>query len=279
MISNLDTEIEKLLETRFRKNQLASQLGFFSKPIRVTKGNIEYVIKLYSPTRNKDIINTIKTNHQPYIDELSSIGINVPDTHLQEKKSGNKTVLVITQKAFEEKELVRGMIENGNHEIVLHVLKLMLDDCLKYWKNKPEKEIGFHPTTRNYALKDDQLHYFDTFPPMLMSQKKLNRIIIQMTPAKINIKPLVHQKWVNRVSDEYYQIDKMVSGITGSFCRLRPELKEEILETSWRIIEKTDVLNQHEKISTLNRIQTPPKLSGIWLGFRKLFGKTGKPNI
>jgi GTP cyclohydrolase II len=277
---DLDQQIDRLIKQRLDKNELASQLGFFSKPVRIISGNVEYVVKLYKPVRNRKLVETIVNNHDKYVDQMRKIGIKIPETTLMKKDTGGKTILLIVQKAFLENELVRGMVETGEREKVIHLMKLLIDDSILFWKNKPTgKKIGFHPTTRNYALLNDQLQYFDTFPPMLMEQKALNRIILQMAPIKVNVKGIIPLQMVNRVSDEYYMIDKMIAGIVGSTCRLRAELREDILEFSRNYIQTNTHLSDEEKSGVLILLNKPPQLSGLWVTLRKFFGKPGKPNL
>lgn len=275
-----DQQINKLITERLDKTELASELGFFSKPVRVVSDGIEYVAKLYKPLSNKKLVQHIKENHDPYVVQMRKTGIKIPETTLIEKQVKGKIILVIIQKAFPEDELARGMIETGDRERVLHLMKLLMDDSILFWINKPAgRKIGFHPTTRNYALTKNGLEYFDTFPPMLMEQKELNKIILQMAPVKVNVNGMIPLQMVNRVSDEYYMIDKMISGIVGSTCRLRPELRDEILDFSRNYIQTNTHLSEEEKSGVLILLNKPPQLSGLWVTLRKFFGKSGKPNL
>jgi len=277
---NLEEQIQELINQRLDKTELASQLGFFSKPVRITADNIEYVVKLYKPLTNQKVIGTIIDNHDKYVIQMRKVGIKIPETTLMKRSVGKKTILLIVQEAYPENELTRGMIETGDEEKVLHLMKLLIDDSILFWTNKPEgRKLGFHPTTRNYALTTNGLEYFDTFPPMLMEQKELNKIILQMAPVKVNVNGVIPLKMVNHVSDEYYMIDKMISGIVGSTCRLRPELRDDILEFSRNYIQKNIHLSEEEKSGVLILLNKPPQLSGLWVTLRKFFGKPGRPNL
>ena len=276
-----DIQLEEIIQNKSDKKKLASQLGFFSKPLLVKDyQGVEFVVKLYRPVKSEKTSNFLIENHEAYTKAMDNIGIRIPDTKILSKNIRGKHQLIIIQKAFSAAELVREQMETAPEQRVLDLLKLLLDDIMKFWMNKPAAlQIGFHPTTRNYALRDEQLYYFDTFPPMLMPQKTLNELIITMAPVKFMIRGLVPQSAINRVSDEYYNADRMITGIIGSSCRLRPEMYNSILNFCKEYIAINTILNTDERNRILENISNPPQLSGIWVGFRKLFGMTGKPNL
>ena len=138
--------------------------------------------------------------------------------------------------------------------------------------------IGFHPTLRNYALRDGSLFYFDTFPPMLMNQRELNRIILRMSPYGSLFKIFFPLTWINLVSNEYYNFDKMFTSIAGSCCRLRPENANAILAFSIEFINSTScTIAEKQKITRM--LKSPPDLPALWIFIRRLSGNVGKPNI
>jgi hypothetical protein len=277
---DLQKELQLILDQIKEKNPLSSELGFFSKPSRIkgSDGN-EYMVKLYRPLKTRSKAEAILQQHNDYVEVLRKTGIIVPPTSIAIKEKNNRFTIVIIQPAYEEKYLVRGMMETCSEIEFLYLLQQLLKETITFWKNKPNVDIGFHPTLRNYAFNNDHLEYFDTFPPMLMRQKELNKLIIYMAPAKINMRALVPNNAVNRVSNEYYQKDKMIIGIIGSSCRLRPEFIENILICSREYISQSPDLKDDEKHHLIEQLKTPPRLSGIWVTFRKVFGKTGKPNV
>jgi hypothetical protein len=271
-----DSEIEKILE-ECRLDNYESNLGYFSKPFRIVFNGNDIIVKRYHPIRNG--ASFIYENHDEYLRKLMEIGIKIPSTTMITNRKKYKIELIILQEPFRKEELFRNIFQQATLEKSLHLLKMILDDTLKFWKNMPQYQpIGFHPSLRNYAIRRGELYYFDSFPPMLMSQDELNRIIIKMSPFGFLIKPIVPAKALNRVSDEYYSIIKMVKGIVGSCCRLRPEYMEEILEFSISYVRKSD-LKQSEIEYIINEIRTPPKLTGIWKTIRRLSGNTGNPNV
>ncbi len=277
---NLQKELALIISKPFDQTLVSSELGFFSKPSRVTGSDgANYILKTYRPLKSKSKADAIVQQHDQYITALAKTGIIVPPTAIGIQHLDGRHKIYVLQPAFKEEELLRGIMEQCTEAQLTSLLQLILDDTLKFWKNKPSIDIGFHPTLRNYALHTGELHYFDTFPPMLMSQKELNKLIIYMAPAKINIRALVPNRVVNRVSNEYYQKDKMLIGIIGSTCRLRPELIEPILNFCRDYISQSADLKDDEKSHLLQELKHPPQLSGIWVTFRKIFGKTGKPNV
>jgi hypothetical protein len=256
-----------------------SDLGYFSKPFRISFRNNVLMLKKYFPVRDPDIVSSILQNHDRYISALIKIGIHVPDTIIRSVKAKGKYQIIILQEAFGKEELLRTRFETSPERELLYLCKLIYDDVLKFLiYPKGSMDIGFHPTLRNYAVHNGTLFFFDTFPPMLMNQRELNRIIIRMSPFGSYFKIFIPATLINLVTDEYYNFEKMFTGITGSCCRLRPEHANAILKFS------TDYINNSscptivkQKITSL--LKTPPELPGLWTFFRKLSGNVGKPNI
>jgi len=84
---------------------------------------------------------------------------------------------------------------------------------------------------------------------------------------------------INKVTDEYYHLDKMFTGIPGSCCRLRPDDAGKILQFSRDYVKSSAGLSAPEKESILALLNKPPQLPRIWILIRKLSGNVGKPNI
>lgn len=265
--------------SRVAEGNLDCNLGFFSKPFRINYKNRELIVKKYFPARNLRIITSIIDNHGKYISELRKIGINVPDTLIGTQCIKGKYQIYIIQEAFQKNELLRGLFETSPESELMKLCKLIFDDTLKFWQNRPETvDIGFHPTLRNYALHKGSLYYFDTFPPMLMRQRELNRIILKMSPHGSLLKIFIPLTWINFVSNEYYEFHKMFTGITGSCCRLRPENANAILKLSTDYINSSSC-TEDEKLKITKILKSPPELPALWTFFRKLSGNVGKPNI
>ena len=278
MLTFSQSETELIL-SKVATEKTDSDLGFFSKPLRINYGGKELIIKKYLPIRDSSIVSTIIKNHDKYISELLRIGIKVPDSIITTLSIKRKMQINIIQEAFQKNELLRWLIENSLESELLNLCKRILDDAIMFWKNKKgSMDIGFHPTLRNYSFHEGNLFYFDTFPPMLMKQAELNKIIIKMSPFGKALKIITPSRLINLVSDEYYNIDKMVTGIIGSCCRLRPGNSSAILTFSRDYISRSSY-TESEKQKIIMALQAPPRLSGIWTFIRLLSGNVGKPNV
>ncbi len=261
------------------EGNIESNLGFFSKPFRVRYRNRELILKKYLPVRSFKLVSGIIENHGKYISELRKTGIKVPDTFIGTMSLRGKYQIYIIQEAFKKDELLRCLFETSPESELMKLCELIFDDALKFWRNRPESvEIGFHPTLRNYAFQNGKLYYFDTFPPMLMSRRDLNRIILKMSPYGSLLKIFIPSSWINPVSKEYYQFHKMFTGITGSCCRLRPENANTILKLSTDYINGSSCTRE-EKQRITGILKSPPELPALWTFFRRLSGNVGKPNI
>jgi hypothetical protein len=279
MISITADVADKVLSgTGSRK--ICSDLGYFSKPFRIEHANGELIVKLYLPVKNPETVSSIIKNHDDYIAELNRIGLTVPRTIITSKKTGRKHQIIIIQESFKDDELFRNRFKNASSTELTNLCSLIFEDILKFWENKDSSlEIGFHPTLRNYSIHEGKLYFFDTFPPMLMSQKKLNRLIIKMSPYGRLIKKFIPPRIINMVTDEYYSTDKMFIGIVGSCCRLRPNDAGKILAFSSKYVTDSELLSEAQKSSIIKLLKRPPELSKIWILIRKLTGNTGYPNI
>jgi len=269
-------QIFKLIE----HEQESSKLGFFSKPFRIRYQEDPFIIKAYLPKRNMELLRQIAAHHERYVLRMRELEINIPETRIVMRPIGSSTQLLMVQEAFEPEELIRNQMETAEAERYLTLIRLLLDDTLRFWKNKKgDAKVGFHPTSRNYALRQGELYYFDTFPPMRTDQRSLNKLIVQMAPNFPWLKPFIPLQLINMVSDEYYRLDKMLIGIVGSACRLRPELKESVMRFATDYLHGSEQISSQERQFVLEQLAAPPKLPGIWVMVRKMTGNVGKPNV
>jgi hypothetical protein len=279
MTSFTPDEIDKILSSTESK-KTSSDLGYFSKPFRAYLADKEVIVKLYLPVKNYSLVSSIIKNHNDYITELRLTGLKIPETTITFKQAGNKHRLVIIQESFRDDELLRNRILEASVSELTKMCFLVFDDIMKFWKRERNTiDIGFHPTLRNYSLHEGNLYFFDTFPPMLMNQRELNHLILKMSPYGGWIKNLVPLRLMNKVTDEYYHLDKMFIGIVGSCCRLRPADARKILTFSNEYVNDTVMLSESEKVSVVKLLKKPPELSKTWILIRKLSGNTGSPNI
>lgn len=279
--------LEVLEQEKSQKKFASFDLGFFSKPVLITEGEWEgKIVKSYPAQESKELCDKIFDNHSKYVKELSATGVKLPLTEMQIIQDSNQNYkIVIIQDAFSQNDLIRNqMAKAPDVDSYLKIIQKLLDDTMMYIRHFGEpmevKHIGFHPTLRNYAVENGEPYYFDTFPPMSMTQEELEEIIPEFTPYPLPkfIKKIAIKKWLKQVTDEYYQIDKMLIGIFGSACRLRPEFAEKVL-IFMKTFAETELTNPVLKEKVLHHAENPPQLSGSWVFFRKVFGKKGKPNV
>lgn len=255
----------------------SSPLGFFSKPFRVQLQGKENIVKIYTAIRS--VKHIVQEKHDSYKNLLEQTGIKIPHTQAILMDERKPALFVIVQEPFADEELVRTILEKCEKEKVFELITKLFEDVLVFWKNKPhDQPLGFHPTLRNYAIRNNTLYYVDTFPPMNFPQDELNRFILKVAPVPRVVTFFIPEKSINRVTDEYYSIEKMLIGLIGSTCRLRPEYADEILEYSKKYISGC-TLNEQEKQNLLHDLDAPPRLSFLWRMVRKLTGNVGKPNV
>ncbi len=278
----ISSELHRLLFDASVRGKAISELGFFSKPFISQDGYFKgKVIKTYGSTKVTGMATFIKVNHNLYKKALADSGVILPETEFYIYTLQNKYYPIIVQEPFAQEQMLRACMELANVEEFKRLLYLILDDTIKFIYSRVEVGgivPGFHPTLRNYALVENKPVYFDTFPPMLMPQQLLNNYIVEFAPVPIPFGRYIPSRFLNIVSDEYFDELKMLKGIVGSACRLRPELAEKTVAdaVSWATAEIADV---DLRIRFIKIILNPPKLPFIWVFFRKLFGKQGKPNI
>ena len=267
-----------------KKQQPFSRLGFFSQPVLATQGPLAgHMLKVYPATRKEAKALRLQKLHVGYVRELAATGRRIPQTRMEIVPVGRTWVPLIIQEAFAKEDLVRQYLEAvPEHEEYLRVLGLILEDTLRYLEHRaiqPHPPLGFHPTLRNYALRLNKLYYFDTFPPMNMNQRELNKLIRDTLPqAILRLLARLYPPMLNRVSHEYYDATAMVTGIVGSACRLRPEWAESTLACCRAYLE-ANTSDRLPKQSILDKLQEKPKLSFGWTTIRKLTNNIGKPNI
>ncbi len=272
-------KVDELLAERKKHNSI-SELGFFSKPFLIEYEGREMVVKCYRPTTDRAFAEELLAHHDKYVEALLSCGVSMPETVASVREISGKLVMTILQEPYSEEELVRQTMSRCDLETYLKLFELVFLDAIAFCRNRPDNHsIGFHPTLRNYAVRDGKPFYFDTFPPMLCNQQSLNRLILRMAPVQFSPWKLIPTTWVNRVSDEYYQADKMLLGIVGSSCRLRPEFANDVLDKARILIQEQNELPQLDKDALLRQLNQPPGLSGLWRFVRGVFGKEGAPNV
>ncbi len=277
---NLNKELNRLIHDQKQAEPL-SKLGFFSKPTVITDGDFAgKILKVYRSLKSQVKTQQLLADHQLYIEQLLSLGVSLPETEMYIAQSGSRLTPMILQERFEPETLVRHQLENAeNIDGYLTAVTAMLSATVDFILAKSEKKlaIGFHPTTRNYASQNRQLVYFDTFPPMAGPQSEVNRYILQYSPIPNALRGLIPNSLLNIVSDEYYDDSKMILGIVGSACRLRPQDQHLILDHCRELINQSQLATSNT-VKILETLSQPPRLPAIWTFVRRILGKPGAPN-
>ena len=115
MLEIPDNELELLLD-KISGGDKDSELGFFSKPFRMTFKETELIIKKYSPVRDPATVDLIVRNHDRYVAELMSLGIKVPETTIRTVKLKNRHQIIILQEAYKKEEMLRYLIERSSEK-------------------------------------------------------------------------------------------------------------------------------------------------------------------
>ena len=111
-----------------------------------------------------------------------------------------------------------------------------------------------------------------------ITQDELEWYILHFAPYQVpNWFKKIAKNFTNKVTDEYYQADKMFLGIIGSSCRLRQDLVDDFMKAAK--IKAAELLNEKDKKAILKQLENPPKLPFIWTFVRKILGKEGKKNL
>ncbi|NTU41755.1 MAG: hypothetical protein HGA78_01620 [Nitrospirales bacterium] len=264
----------------------SGKYGFFSKPFLATSGPfIGKIVKQYHDIGDRELCAELVRVHDRYADLLRKAGISVPETEilLREGKKRKYTIMIV-QEAFPETALVRNIMLTAGLDECSRLMKGIIDDAvtvLNFMREHPEENMGFHPTLRNYAVTGEKLHYFDTFPPFcLWDQRRVEKIILDFAPFPLvrHFKPFL-LPFMHRVTDEYYFDDKMILGIVGSSCRLRPEFYQQFLDSAAKHLRNMTEGRVINKEGILHALSQPPSLSPLWVMTRRLLGKEGKPNL
>lgn len=201
-----------------------SNLGFF--------GNLEFkektVLKKYEGLLTPQECERLRKFHQDFISKLRDGGIRIPETTIHFVPKGKRFLVNIEQERFLPSELAGEIVKGGSSEEALSVAVGITSDAVSFLKSKLCGTIGFHPTIRNYAVRNGIFFMLDTFPPF-SDRKSTERMMRRHAPTLtfkliMNCFPFLLSKFTK----EYYDPIEMIYGIYATMCRLRPELYSEI---------------------------------------------------
>ena len=267
--------------TRNRATQPVSKLGYFCAPFRPADGPFaDRVIKVYQPLRDRAVADRLARCHDDYAAALVEAGVPLPDTAFHLLEEGTARVPVIVQEALPAESLMRPLMQQVGREESLAMMEAAGQVIARFWNyaDRFETRIGFHPSIRNFAIRDGQAVFFDTFPPLIhYSREEMGRMLLTFSESRLMrlVGPLM-QRRVTGIQDEWYSPPETLVGLVGSACRLRPDDARAYLDWGCDFAERAMPLWAAE---ALPHMQEVPRLPGYWTGFRKLLGLQGAPNV
>ncbi len=283
-----DLKLSSLLDLVNNREYVAHikypQTGFFTKPFVPEAGPFQgKLIKIYKTTRNKALAQRLKSLHDDYVAQLSHLDINIPETEMAVLFDRYEYCPVIIQYAFPQASLVRRIIQTKELLDCIELLKGILLAICRFWLSlngrAPDNRLGLAASLRNCAFFDKHFWFFDTFPPLTsISNSEIHSLMLEFAPYSICriVRPLI-SPMLHHVTSEYYDIEKMLKGIVGSACRLRPEFVSQFLEISRRTMTNQSIIQLNNYF--IAQLDYPPRLSKTWLLTRFLLAQKGAPNV
>lgn len=274
------------LESLIRKDaadrgQTISRLGYFCAPFRPASGPFsDRVVKVYRGLPDPAALDRLKTCHDDYAAALIAAGVPMPDTEMVLLPMDGTRVPVILQEALPVESLMRPRMQSEGLEATLAMMEAAGQVIARFWHwtESQDGRIGFHPSIRNFAMRDGVAVFFDTFPPLIhYSRDEMGRMLLQFSDKRLMrmVGPLMQAR-VTAIQDEWYSPPETLVGLVGSACRLRPEHAGAYLDWGRDFVAREMQPWADEALAGLDR---PPRLPAIWTGFRKLMGLQGEPNV
>ena len=266
-------------ETRGRA---ISRLGYFCAPFQPPEGPFsDKVIKVYRGAAKPAELTRLAEAHDDYVRVLTECGVTLPETefHLVDLGGSTRTP-VIVQEALPLSSLMRPRMREDSKEETLAMMQAAGEVIASFWTEaqRVKTRVGFHPSIRNFAIRDGRAVFFDTFPPLIhYSREEMGKLLLQFSEKRMMrlVGPMM-QKRVTGIQDEWYSPPETLVGLVGSACRLRPEFAEDYLEWG-RLFARSHMPRWAEP--AIDGLDGPPQLPGYWTGFRKLLGLQGEPNV
>ncbi|HXE72747.1 MAG TPA: DUF6206 family protein [Candidatus Nitrosotenuis sp.] len=215
-----------------------ARFGFFCRPFLAASGpHAGKVLKLYRGGRREEA-EALAQAHRLYVDKLRRLGILVPPTTMEVLAWGRGYRVQIVQEPFPIELHARTLVQRGEPAAGRAIVRGILEDALKVIGHNQAtgEEIGFHPTLRNYFVRDSRFFMVDTFPPMAGGRRQVKAIVA----AQVGLGgagPL--GDWLmDLVTEEYYDPLRMLFGVLASAARLRPELAEDFFAQARQVFEE-----------------------------------------
>jgi len=263
------------------RGQTISRLGYFCAPFRPTEGPFaDRVIKVYRGLDDESALAQLQRCHDDYVAALQAGGVPMPETAFHLLKLEGGTVPVVVQEALPVDSLMRPLMQTAPRDETLDMMEAAGGVIAQFWlwARTQEDRIGFHPSIRNFAIRDGEAVFFDTFPPLIhYTRTEMGRMLLTFSDNRIMrlIGPLMQSRVVG-IQDEWYSPSETLVGLVGSACRLRPEHANDYLDWGRDFVSRKMAPWAEE---ALKGLEAPPRLPGYWTGFRKLLGLQGEPNV
>ncbi|WP_371054972.1 DUF6206 family protein [Rhodosalinus sp. K401] len=264
-----------------RRGQTVSRLGYFCAPFRPESGPYaDRVIKVYRALSDHAALERLAAAHDAYVAALTATGVPLPETEFRLVRTGAVLRPVIVQEALPAETMMRPKLRDVPREEALALLESAGAVIARFWNaaDRFDTRIGFHPSIRNFAVRDGEAVFFDTFPPLIhYSREEMGRLLLQFSESRLMrwAGPLV-QRRITAIQDEWYSPAETLVGLVGSACRLRPADAEAILDWGRRFAPRAMPRWADEIAEGLAR---PPRLPGEWTAVRRLLGLEGEPNV
>lgn len=223
-------------------------LGFFTNPVALSDTS---VLKEYNLSLTEKEAQELCFLHDDFVRNIRDVGINVPWTEARVDVRSSEYGFQVVQERFRPEELAGEIIKSGTENEVTQTSGLILEDALKFLNSGLNGKFGFHPTVRNYAVRNGVPVYIDTFPPY-PDETTTRKLMIAAAPSADARKVMrENPNILGQYTAEYYQSIPMLTGIVASTIRLRPELKKQIVDNS---LKKVSSLKTGERKLVLDSI-------------------------
>ncbi|MCE0506942.1 DUF6206 family protein [Roseivivax sp. GX 12232] len=263
------------------RGRTISRLGYFCAPFQPPSGPFsDRVIKVYRGAASRAELAKLAQAHEDYVRVLTDCDVPLPETEFHLVELSGKETPVIVQEALPLDSLMRPRMRDDGKQATLDMMQAAGEVIAGFWAKAEglETRVGFHPSIRNFAIRDGRAIFFDTFPPLIhYNRDEMGKLLLQFSEKRIMrlVGPFL-QSTVTGIQDEWYSPPETLVGLVGSACRLRPEYADDYLDWG-RGFARSHMAPWAE--AAIEGLDGPPQLPGYWTGFRKLLGLQGEPNV
>ncbi len=176
-----------------------------------------------------------------YTSELKKAGLLLPKDFIRIVNS-KKVVLYIAQEAFEKADLCQNKLHSFSNDKVLKMLEKIFLEIRKVFlfndKNYPETMLSIDGQISNWALKEDQLYYFDTSTPLfkIKDEEQLDpELLLNSTPKALRW--IIRKFFLQEVMDRYYDIRLVFIDVIANLHKeQKPDLIAETIKLANKIL-------------------------------------------